>query len=532
MMPDTMLEHPVVSTTGTAALIAPTKPDENEIPSSPDSGYQSKWTTPRSSSIQGSRVERYPSESDARDRMKPQGQQLSPEMEKDGPPPSRPRLVDNHIHPDPQGSQDIFESTEPPVPALQKLRFLGWCASVAADQCWKDTKKLRIPSILATPYSRDLVSHFVMVPMATKELRLLASGPRDHIELYRPQDAEAYRDDRLGSLEGLPTLKLTNLASNNYGAFAQLEPGALALLQLALQTLPMTPAPPALEDEVRREFVRFMGFGACELASSGFNCNMLAFRAVVDAAKSQGRLCVFLCDRESHSSMWTGAYANKEATTLKFDHNCAKDLEAQLRRCQKEWPGALVCVAVEGTYSMEGSVPPLPAMLALKKTYGFKLLVDEAHSFLGLGASGRGSFEHWQDQGFDCPLAEADLMTCTFSKSAGCLGGAVLANGEFARHIEKPEAGIADGRCGRGIASVVLVRVLQLLRKTELVRHRMALLRRKSFYVARRLASAGCKILGSPGSPNVCFPVGKSKSKSKWQSSFPVIFLPMLFPHD
>lgn len=423
--------------------------------------------------------------------------------------------------------QDIFESTEPAVPALQKLRFLGWCASVAADQCWKDTKKWQIPSILATPYSRDLFSHFVMVPLANKEPRLLASGPRDHIELYRLQDTEAYRSGRLGSLEGLPTLKLTNLASNNYGGFAQLEAGALDLLQLALQTLPMTPVPSALEEEVRHEFLKFMGgFEACELASSGFNCNMLAFRAVVDTAKSQGRPCVFLCDRESHSSMWTGAYANKEATTLKFDHNCVTDLDAQLRHCQRKWPGALVCVAIEGTYSMEGSVPPLPAILALKKTYGFKLLVDEAHSFLGLGSSGRGSFEYWQDQGFDCPLDEADFMTCTFSKSVGCLGGAVLANGEFARHMQ-PEASITHGHCGKGIASIVLVRVLQLLRKTNLIRHRMELLKHKSFYVARRLASAGCKILGSPGSPNVCFPVGKS------QSSFPRRAISiMLFIHE
>lgn len=502
MARDTVLKHPrpVVSTADAVTAMAPAKLDE--MPRSPDSGYQSKLTTPRTSSSGQSReYERYSSESDADDLDHMKLGQPPPDKDVDGSPP----LGDTQL--------DIFESTEPPVPALQKLRFLGWCASVAADQCWKDTKKGQMPSILATPYSRDLFSHFVMVPLANKEPRLLASGPRDHIELYRLEDTEAYRDGRLASLAGRPTLRLTNLASNNYGGFAQLETGAPELLRQALRALPMTPVPPALEAAVRREFLRFFapGFGACALASSGFSCNMLAFGAVVDAARARGRRCVFLCDRDSHSSMWTGAYANREATTLKFDHNSAADLEAQLRRCRREWPGALVCVAIEGTYSMEGSVPPLPAILALKKAYGFALLVDEAHSFLGLGASGRGSFEYWQDQGFDCPLAEADLMTCTFSKSAGCLGGAVLANGDFADHLRPEADGVVrgGGHCGKGIASVVLVRVLQLLRKTNLIRHRMELLKHKSFYVARRLASAGCKILGSPGSPNVCFPVGK-----------------------
>lgn len=206
--------------------------------------------------------------------------------------------------------------------------------------------------------------------------------------------------------------------------------------------------------------------------------------------------------------MWTGAYANKAALTLKFDHNSVSDLDAKLRHCQRTWPGALVCVAIEGTYSMEGSVPPVPAILALKKTYRFALLVDEAHSFLGLGSEGRGSFEYWQDRGYECPLAEADFLTCTFSKSVGCLGGATLANGEFARYLT-PEEDSVTGPCGKGVASGVLVRVLQLLRKPRLIRHRMAMLEKKAFYVAKRLHSAGCKILGSPGSPNVCFPVGK-----------------------
>lgn len=420
---------------------------------------------------------------------------------------------------------EIFESVEPPVPTKEKLRFLSWCLSVAAGQGWKEIKSLDMKTLSpsAAPFTQDLFDRYIMLPMANKEPRLLASGPGEHIDLYCLSDVEAYRAGKLKSLSGLRTQKLINLASNNYGGFAQLEnePGAVHLQELALRALPLTPAPPALEDAVRDEFIKFMGgsFDACELSSSGFSSNMLAFTTVAETAAAQGRSCVFLCDRDSHSSMWTGAYSNnaKGARTVKFVHNSVADLEAQLRECRRQWPDALVCVAIEGTYSMEGTVPPLPAMLALKKQYGFTLLVDEAHSFLGLGSGGRGAFEHWQDEGFDCPLAEADLLTCTFSKSVGCLGAAVLANGAFARHL-RPEADTVSGPCGKGLASSVLVRVLQLLRKQRLIRHRMALLKEKSIYVAKRLASAGCKILGSPGSPNICFPVGEFQIPSPLRS--------------
>lgn len=485
--------------------------------SSGDSGYESKATSPRNSL--------HLIKDEEQNNNNKEDASLVP---RDETPPKSPvnrkktRFSLDSKNAEDNNSNNIFESDEPPVPITEKLRFFTWCLSVAAGQGFKEVKSLNMNTLSpsAVPFTRDIFDRYIMLPMANKEPRLLASGPSEHIELYRLSDVEAYRAGKLESLAGLPTHRLINLASNNYGGFAQLEnePGAARLQELALRVLPMTPAPPALEDAVRDAFIMFMegSFDACELSSSGFSSNMLAFTTVADTAAAQGRSLVFLCDRDSHSSMWTGAYSNsnsnsnaKNATcrTLKFVHNSVADLDAQLRECRRQWPDALVCVAIEGTYSMEGTVPPLPAILALKKQYGFKLLVDEAHSFLSLGSGGRGAFEHWQDQGFDCPLTEADLLTCTFSKSVGCLGAAVLANGEFARHL-RPHVDMVSGPCGKGLASSVLVRVLQLLRKPRLIRHRMAMLREKSMYVAKRLASAGCQILGSPGSPNICFPVG------------------------
>ena len=148
-----------------------------------------------------------------------------------------------------------------------------------------------------------------------------------------------------------------------------------------------------------------------------------------------------------------------------------------------------------------------PAILALKRIYDFCLLVDEAHSFMAVGSAGRGSFNHWQDLGYDCPLQEVDIMTCMFSKSIGCTGGFAVANGVYAEALEAHGDTLAE-RGVETLATPVILRVLSILRKPALIAHRMRLVREKAKYVAETLSSAGCKVLSSPGSAIICFPVG------------------------
>ena len=156
---------------------------------------------------------------------------------------------------------------------------------------------------------------------------------------------------------------------------------------------------------------------------------------------------------------------------------------------------------------MEGAVSPGPAILALKRLYNFSLLVDEAHSFMAMGSTGRGSFNHWQDFGYDCPLKSVDVMSCMFSKSVGCTGGCVLANGLFAKELRSQGKRLVEDNTEK-LSTIINVRTLGLLRKPMLIQHRMSLVQEKSAYVAEVLTSAGCKVLSSPGSAIICFPVG------------------------
>jgi serine palmitoyltransferase len=157
---------------------------------------------------------------------------------------------------------------------------------------------------------------------------------------------------------------------------------------------------------------------------------------------------------------------------------------------------------------MEGSVAPIPGILALKTIYNFTLLVNEAHSFMASGSNGGGSLNHWSDLGYSCPFSQVDIMTCMFSKSVGCTGGMVIANGDLASQLTVE--GKVISTCGsERLFTAVLIRVLSVLREPLLISERMLQVRVKTTYAVTMLNKAVCKILSSPGSPIICFPVGE-----------------------
>jgi glycine C-acetyltransferase len=98
-----------------------------------------------------------------------------------------------------------------------------------------------------------------------------------------------------------------------------------------------------------------------------------------------------------------------------FEHNDVTSLDAALLAAT----GRRRIVVVEGIYSMDGDMAPLPAILDVADAHGAPVLVDEAHSFLTCGASGRGAVEHFGVGG------RVRLQYGTFSKAFAGLGGFV-----------------------------------------------------------------------------------------------------------
>jgi 8-amino-7-oxononanoate synthase len=97
-------------------------------------------------------------------------------------------------------------------------------------------------------------------------------------------------------------------------------------------------------------------------------------------------------------------------------------LETMLERAADDGGGVLV--VVDGVFSMEGDVAPLPEIVELCAKYGARLMVDEAHGVGVLGARGAGACEALDVED------RVDLRMGTFSKSLASCGGFIAGPAE------------------------------------------------------------------------------------------------------
>jgi 8-amino-7-oxononanoate synthase len=148
-----------------------------------------------------------------------------------------------------------------------------------------------------------------------------------------------------------------------------------------------------------------------------FNTGYMANFAMLTVL-GQSDYCIFI-DQECHASIYEGVQRS-EAKHYRFRHNSADHLRTQLQKHGA--PGGRNIVCVDGLYSMSGSITPLQEIAKLRSETPFLLLVDEAHSFGTLGGSGLGVADMT-----DC-LDVVDIVTGTFSKSIGSIGGFAVFN--------------------------------------------------------------------------------------------------------
>ncbi|PRY66313.1 7-keto-8-aminopelargonate synthetase-like enzyme [Vreelandella songnenensis] len=127
-----------------------------------------------------------------------------------------------------------------------------------------------------------------------------------------------------------------------------------------------------------------------------------------------------LHDEYIHNSSLVGAQLSG-AKRMSFTHNDPEALDALLSRHRHQFER--VIVVIEGLYSMDGDIPDLPRFIELKKRHQVWLMVDEAHSFGVMGATGLGLHEH-----FAIDPTEVDIWMGTMSKTLSGCGGYIAGN--------------------------------------------------------------------------------------------------------
>jgi len=163
-----------------------------------------------------------------------------------------------------------------------------------------------------------------------------------------------------------------------------------------------------IHEKLESDLAEFVGHEASIIYSTGYQANLGAISALIS------RDDVILIDKLDHASIVDGCTMAR-GETLRFRHNDIADLEAELNVLADKPGGRLV--AVDGVFSMEGDIAPIPQLIETCKKYEARLFVDEAHSLGVIGPNGAGAMDHYGMKG------KADLIMGTFSKSFACVGG-------------------------------------------------------------------------------------------------------------
>ncbi len=204
-----------------------------------------------------------------------------------------------------------------------------------------------------------------------------------------------------------------------------------------------------LHEKLESELAAFLGKPSVLVFPAGFLANVGAIGSLGGATGA-----VIFMATENHASLIDGArMANSRRVRVFQD---VADLERQLGGEQRSWSHALV--VTDGVFSMTGRVADLKGLTALRKRFGFRLYVDDAHGFGVLGSQGRGAAEAAGVSD------EVDVLFGTFSKSFASQGGFVGGESpviEYLRHKARTfmfSAGLAPASAAAALAAL---RVMQ-----------------------------------------------------------------------
>jgi 8-amino-7-oxononanoate synthase len=175
-----------------------------------------------------------------------------------------------------------------------------------------------------------------------------------------------------------------------------------------------------LHVRLEERLAEFMRKEAAVTFATGFQVNLGAISCLV------GKGDVVYLDKQDHACIIDGARLSF-GDVRKFRHNDAGDLERQMRN-DVSARGRLI--VIDGVFSMEGDIAPLPEIVAAARKFDAAVMVDDAHGIGVLGAGGRGTAEHFGLED------EVDLVMGTFSKSMASVGGFIAGDETVVDYIK------------------------------------------------------------------------------------------------
>jgi len=177
----------------------------------------------------------------------------------------------------------------------------------------------------------------------------------------------------------------------------------------SVASVPLIAGSTSLHANLQRKLADFIGVEDVVLFPTGHAANIGTIAALA------GPRDLIVLDKQVHYSILEGVRL-AGASWVGFQHSDPEDLNRVLARARERHPDSGILVIVEGVYGIDGDIAPLPEIMDVARAHGARLMVDDAHATGVLGATGRGTHEHY---GIDAP----DIVMGSLSKSLGSMGG-------------------------------------------------------------------------------------------------------------
>lgn len=247
----------------------------------------------------------------------------------------------------------------------------------------------------------------------------------DYRDLHRMQQAAALigvenpyfrlHDGHAADTTLIHGVKVLNFASYDYLGL-NADPRVTGAAKDAIDRYGVSPSGSRLvagcrpvHDELEAALARHYDTAAAMVFVSGHSTNV----STIGHLMREGDLILY--DSLCHNSIQVGMRLSG-AARRSYAHNDMAALETLLAENRHRYRHALI--VTEGLFSMDGDIPPLSDLVALKRRYGCWLMVDEAHALGTVGASGAGSF-----QATAVAPGDIDIWMGTLSKTLAATGG-------------------------------------------------------------------------------------------------------------
>ncbi len=238
--------------------------------------------------------------------------------------------------------------------------------------------------------------------------------------------------------------------------------------------------------ELEREIADWMGTEDALVFTTGYQANVGCVATLL------GPEDTVIVDSGDHASILDAVMMSR-ARIRPFRHNKLDKLEKMLERSASDGGGVLV--VVDGVFSMEGDLAPLPEIIALCREHGARLMVDEAHGVGVLGAHGTGACEAFG------VADQVDLRMGTFSKSLASCGGFIAGPAEVIDFLRVQARAFMFTASAVPAAVGATLAALGVIRSDE-GRELLATVLQNARYLQRGLADLGFDVIDPTPMPD------------------------------